>query len=275
MDLTAFITEVNLPKDVFYKYRCIDNEFHRNVLFKQELYFSDLGKMNDPFEGVLPFQDLSELSDQEIVNVNIDIQKYHNPNMPSEIEEMLRAHFDKSVASIRENRQDENFLKKIQSLATEMVYNNFGILSLSCNPLNYLMWSHYSNSHTGFCIGFDLHKLTKYITPAIPAVINYADQKPIFKVGDFGSEYVTKYLGTKGMLWGYEEEVRIIKREVINSSLIYGADAIHSLFLGYKITESYQKEVLDFINSSNLRCPVYKVQPSRSHYRLEGVKILN
>lgn len=48
---------------------------------------------------------------------------------------------------------------------------NFGVLSLTRNPLNALMWSHYGDDHRGVVLGFDvdLSKLNEIDECVIPA----------------------------------------------------------------------------------------------------------
>lgn len=40
----------------------------------------------------------------------------------------------------------------------DSLLENFGILCLTQDPLNLLMWSHYGQSHTGFVIGYDVNE---------------------------------------------------------------------------------------------------------------------
>ena len=44
--------------------------------------------------------------------------------------------------------------KHFKNLQNEM-NNRFGVLSLTRNPTNLLMWSHYANEHKGVVIGID------------------------------------------------------------------------------------------------------------------------
>lgn len=37
-----------------------------------------------------------------------------------------------------------------------------GVFSLSYCPLSELVWAHYGGSHRGFCVGYDLQKLTVF-----------------------------------------------------------------------------------------------------------------
>jgi Protein of unknown function (DUF2971) len=42
---------------------------------------------------------------------------------------------------------------------TSHLRGGFGVLSLAEDPLSCLMWSHYSDSHRGFCIEYDFDAL--------------------------------------------------------------------------------------------------------------------
>lgn len=110
----------------------------------------------------------------------------------------------------------------------------FGVLSLTRQPLNSLMWSHYGQSHTGVVIGIDCEKagLTNSDTSSIP--VNFGDviysaTKPSHAVKmDIAENFWTenpalKYFEPhsynllsraflhKSLEWGYEEEVRVVK----------------------------------------------------------------
>lgn len=111
---------------------------------------------------------------------------------------------------------------------------NFGILSLTRQPLNPLMWAHYGASHTGVVIGIDVKKakLTCEETSVIPAQhgeIIYTQTKPYsslnqpttdklmsigeevqsFNEHDF--ELFKQAFLYKSIVWSYEEEVRVVK----------------------------------------------------------------
>lgn len=80
-----------------------------------------------------------------------------------------------------------------------------------------LMWSHYANNHTGFCVGFDEDRLPE--NPLIFDVI-YTDVFPDFNTSKIKTQ--TKIPGkvrlketippliTKYCDWSYEDEVRLI-----------------------------------------------------------------
>jgi hypothetical protein len=122
--------------------------------------------------------------------------------------------------------------------ATRVFKSNFSrryaLLSLTRNPLNPLMWSHYGDSHKGVVIGIDiatagLMSPEEFVIPAQLGEITYVATKnkdlngipSIEKLNEikkddlqFGSEiknYLKQAFLYKSLEWGYEEEVRVIK----------------------------------------------------------------
>lgn len=85
-----------------------------------------------------------------------------------------------------------------------------GILCLTEDPLNILMWSHYANNHTGICIGFDTEvspfNSTKKVT--------YNGERPKAEFNSEPEMLIDRVLLTKSQHWQYEKEWRILKRTI-------------------------------------------------------------
>ena len=123
-------------------------------------------------------------------------------------------------------------------MATTAFKNNFSrnyaLLSLTRNPLNPLMWSHYGDSHKGAVIGIDIEAAgfmsqSEFIIPAQLGEITYVATKnkdlnsvpSIEQLNEIKKEdlkfspeiknYLKQAFLYKSLEWGYEEEVRIIK----------------------------------------------------------------
>lgn len=93
-------------------------------------------------------------------------------------------------------------------------FKNYGILSLSRNPISSLMWSHYASGHTGFVIGFDStyfkSKYKSFRSDGKYDVI-YSDREPIIPFLNYKLPVGVLYW--KDKIWSYEEEVRFIKKK--------------------------------------------------------------
>jgi len=70
------------------------------------------------------------------------------------------------IHRICKERIDSGFYKDYLKSINE----EFGIFSLSKSKNNLLMWSHYADSHKGYCIGFD-HEMLLNISGSLGSVI--------------------------------------------------------------------------------------------------------
>ena len=82
------------------------------------------------------------------------------------------------------------------------------ILCFSRNWDNLLLWSHYGASHTGICLGFDIHEGdpgANYDTNVLyqPNVLQ------IRRLEDVNIDLANRLLRTKHESWSYEQEVRM------------------------------------------------------------------
>lgn len=114
-----------------------------------------------------------------------------------------------------------------------IVAENAGILSLTRQPLNPLMWAHYGDQHTGMVIGIDcsIPEFTCKATNLVPIQygnVIYTNTKPTsqylsvhetpFPLGgtfNFSPEHLERLQRMflfKPACWAYEEEVRVVKR---------------------------------------------------------------
>ncbi|MBU0656003.1 MAG: DUF2971 domain-containing protein [Gammaproteobacteria bacterium] len=133
-------------------------------------------------------------------------------------------------------KDDENTIVNAR-IATNACKNRFsrkyGVLSLTRQPLNALMWSHYGDSHQGIVIGIDvdmagLSDMASCIIPSQYGEVIYTATKPhkdmpiisseeLMDIGDSIKfdpntyNLVKRAFLYKSLEWGYEEEVRIVK----------------------------------------------------------------
>src|ERR1035437_8762048 len=145
---------------ILYKYRDYSNEYNRRTLFKFELFLASTSMFNDPYEGAIPFvYDPQDLTPENIFLKMRELSIAEHPEWKeSQIQEYCYEGQQKNLL------QDETHIEKFNETNRADIDKTFGIISLTPKPLNYLMWSHYADSHRGFCIGFDskiLYDVTK------------------------------------------------------------------------------------------------------------------
>ena len=174
-------------------------------------------------EGKIKFTKPSEFNDP------FDCKPEHDPleysKFLSQSKGLLRKVGDAmGLSPARRLENKYRMLKKIEhSIKDDRFSNgltdNVGILSLSRDPLNLLMWSHYANSHTGFVVEFSIpqivsitsdeteHLIQDYL---FPLEVEYSAEMPIINPFDDRELNAKKQFLIKGIDWAYEKEERVI-----------------------------------------------------------------
>ncbi|MFB3884525.1 MAG: DUF2971 domain-containing protein [Thermodesulfobacteriota bacterium] len=89
----------------------------------------------------------------------------------------------------------------------DVISAEFGILCFSKQWSNPLLWSHYSEKHTGIALGFDVSKEALQV--------NYSKNRPLFTWHKIPNDskltqsYFKKLIKTKFLSWEHEEEFRL------------------------------------------------------------------
>lgn len=192
---------------LIYKYRHFDScGYHLKLVSHGELYFASPSQFNDPFDCALPlrldllgFDDALPLYAEEV-----------RRRLPEASEEEAR-----QIAADVLSKGDEWSLTEMQALTEvgrERMNALFRVLSLSANPGHILMWSHYSDQHRGFCVGFDWDKLAEALGAGSRVggfYVRYEGDMPALSPSEFEArEIVERSLETKYSCWSYEEEYR-------------------------------------------------------------------
>ncbi|MEO7210383.1 MAG: DUF2971 domain-containing protein, partial [Chitinophagaceae bacterium] len=174
---------------ILYKYRNWVEEHHKNVLFKNELYFTSPHEFNDPFDCRIA-QNLSLLDTIEKArDFAVKCSKEYILENENQIEEFAEKLLNNPF-EIQKKYDDLNFKGKS---------DYYGVLSLSKTWKSILMWSHYAKCHEGFCIGLwldKIHNLNKFSHGPVeyPVHDNFPRLSPLndFDPKDFFIESHTK-----------------------------------------------------------------------------------
>ncbi|MCG8762476.1 DUF2971 domain-containing protein [Tenacibaculum finnmarkense] len=151
------------------------------------------------------------------------------------------------------------------------------------------MWSHYSNSHKGFCVGFD--PTDKYFDDYINEdgtksrtkknVIYSKERVKLPMRLDKRNELGIEPFITKSLDWKYEEEIRIIASLNLHESIIsqesldiYLFKVPHSLIreiiMGVNIQKNEEKLITDFCTKKNIK--LFKTKVSDTKFDMEEPK---
>jgi hypothetical protein len=141
---------------------------------------------------------------------------------------------------------------------------NVGVLCLSEDPLNLLMWGHYCNAHQGAVVEFDVtHEFFSGSTTEAGfhqyfRKVEYSEQRPSLshahfqknKMGflnDHGSGWLellrTEHplLFTKSPDWAYEREWRLVRQLVDKSDPFSDKPKARKMFTGHHVDDDYAR----------------------------------
>ncbi|MYC32461.1 MAG: DUF2971 domain-containing protein [Chloroflexi bacterium] len=100
----------------------------------------------------------------------------------------------------------------LRDLLVEQLSQRYGIVSFTSNPLHPLMWAHYGNYGSGFAIGYD-KAVIEQICHGNDCLreMRYGNNViPLVVLDALNETNVNALLSTKGDIWQYEEEWRLI-----------------------------------------------------------------
>lgn len=236
-------SDIPLPKS-FIKYYGL-NENSVNATINGYLFFSHPLILNDPFDSCRQLVSLDKFSERQFVKLREQNQRFITPDRRYSLEEIKF----KIVKRYRENKKDlaDSYL----TLFWNLIFKDWGILSLAGVDNDMLMWSYYNN-HQGFALEFE-NQL--YNTPEVHGAfpINYTKNYETISPRSIKLDieqllYVTN---VKYSQWSHEKEWRfLVNRENMSipnyidpilkldrRKVRYQERKIKSIILGYKFFE--------------------------------------
>lgn len=132
-------------------------------------------------------------------------------------------------------------------------------------PDDYLMWSHYADSHKGCCI--EIQPTRQYNRGWQLMEVKYQEKLPIIDVVNL-DEGISNILSVKKPIWDTEHEVRAVKmyeeKEFKTQSAFYHVK-ISAVYLGDRISIEKCKFYKRIIQSIDSTIKVYKIREDKSN----------
>ena len=234
-------------ESIIYKVRNRSNEYHRNLLLKNQLWFASPHDFNDPFDPA-PVSSLYPLCFNpkkwsELAAIILDWYSTHKKNeewsfnTQDELKykswfnntdelvkkwELVYSHFVTKKKALDSKQLENLFIHFSNALTNELQLleffttgKNFGVCSFTKNIENILIWSHYGDEHKGYAVGFKLSEIKKLEKLDTTGNVQYTDDRlmlhPFRKEPNKG---ITLSLLRKSINWNYEQEYRAIIQNV-------------------------------------------------------------
>ena len=218
------------------------------VLTDGKIKFTKPCNFNDPFDCSPDYK-------------TNDIQKY----LDSHPDWVKRYAHEQKWSPAELNRKKPAMTSRIKTMLKNGYGRNFsnrvGICSLTRDPLNLLMWAHYSKHHTGFVVEFSIPQESsspiknevQYMEWLVPHKVHYQSPKPFVSLFDGEMTKAEKQFLIKGKNWEYEHEERVI--DYIRGSGIHIYDQKHIL---YSVIAGMEIENTDYTKLGNIVADINK-----------------
>lgn len=237
-----------------------DNRLKR-ILIHNELYFALPMKLNDPFDCKTLFT--FEGSDEA------DFRKFFYSLLRHKFRNLSEKGIKKKVDSIIEKKLHENPQWRKDQIETWLKIQlsenaKLGVLCLSKQRDDILMWSHYADGHTGFCLEFDKEGLKSW---NFCGPVRYRKVYPTFKeFVNCPKELHRLFLLRKSDHWKYEKEWRVIVPR--NRHLRFPDHLLTGVILGCQMPERNRNMICRWAESRRTRPKLYRSYKKENQYGL-------
>jgi hypothetical protein len=164
------------------------------------------------------------------------------------------------------------FIKETIYNSIRKAFGELRLCSFTTNKENLLFWSHYADSHKGFCVEYGASK--KPISYAFK--VRYKNEypevfypNPLDDLQGFGPAL------TKSSSWEYEEEYRTIfvhdapqQPENDGVSLILNSDVMKNVYFGSNMDDENKKFIIELIGEGPFNPGIWDVSLSSSSFEL-------
>lgn len=255
---------------ILYKYRCLDKDFHLRILTDNEIYFSSPQDFNDPFDcGVTP--NFSLLNSEERINKFVDriVTSAKNSDPTLDVEKNRRDFKSRLMTDF------EGTIEVFRRLHYKQQIQTYGIFSLSRFWDSVLMWSHYSDHHKGFCVGFRSDKLKEIKEFSMGQPVKYGDDFP--EIDPLDEDFLKVHIqevGSKAKSWEYEGEFRLfthIGPTIRNRILKLPNDCFSEIILGLRFPREHIENMRVLAKQKNI--PLFQAIQIPRQFKLDRVKM--
>jgi len=245
------------------------------------LRFTQPQALNDPYECLpaISNSDYEKLIEKAINSMN---EKELSLVLPD---------LDNTTKNLKDKYEKTGNLEQLLiEIYKREINKRIGILCLSKRHDSVLMWSHYTDSHRGFLLGFDSnhHFFKKQDTDDAEIgdlrEVKYSQDRPIISLNEI--KVTTDLFEHKNIEWKYEQEMRLI-RNLKNKSYVKEGqehkiflfdipkECISSVIFGMECSPQLQGEIEDLINKDiDLKSvKLYKAEMDRKSYKIQTYEL--
>lgn len=242
-----------------YKYESFTAQSLRN-LKSQTLYFGSPSNFNDPYDCAIKAK-VRKPTDEEIDEFRTIYSSY--ADLPETAREALKSASSESLRKWLMNVSQDS----MNSLAEKNIRDR-GVTCFSERNNEPLMWSHYADKQSGFCLEFD----TGYEPLSNIKKVKYQSEMPILSITDAlvnnnYDQFLELYC-TKSKSWSYEKEWRCI-HEVSGTKFTYETAALTGVYFGPEIDNEALEIICLVLQGQNPDVQFWKGRRSQESFSIE------
>lgn len=247
-----------LPKYLI-KYRIV-NQYSLDSLKNDTVWFDKPANFNDPYDCSItvtgkPFKDYLE---SVIKNIEEQVGKLDDTN---------RQYFTDFVT------------KGVIDELNEYVQNSCLVSCFTTKVDSMLMWSHYADCHSGFCMIYDISSISasSYIRKNLYPVIYSGDKFDISYYVDKSLKADYPFIASlcwKNKVWSYENEYRIVLPYGKEKSIPQSIPFIKPTYicLGSKISKENEDIITDIALDRDIK--VFNMYCEPQKFKLEAMELV-
>lgn len=238
-----------------YKYREPDIEILKYILIDNELWAARPSTFNDPFD-CFPYVDQSGTYDEALAYIDLRIARTGSVVTRENRRKLARQIHKKGLGSLDPEASKDAWQQSV---------DQFGIISLSEECTNILMWSHYAKNHTGVCLEFG----TELPPIMVVAPVSYQARRPKFRPLETDrSNLMERLLLHKADIWSYEREWRHFRIKEGAGKTPFPPSALKSVIVGAAVTETFERALRDLIATRSVQIQIRRAHFDTKDFRL-------
>ena len=259
--------------ETVYKFRSWSDKNGKRILTEFELYLASPKDFNDPFDCRIPLN-YKCLTESEILEFAEHLSR-------------KKALSDENSVALKAKilHQLENNIDAFQDMYEEIEFksydNHYGVLSMSTEWDNILMWAHYADKHRGICVGFKEEKLLETGRFGAGGTVNYPKSRQYPTIHPLEGDGIQRHFKTthhKSLDWLYENEYRLTKifrpphiPSKEERRVRFDPSLISEVTLGVNIDPEIKKEIVEICSQNNII--VYEAFKVESKFQIDRKKV--
>ena len=254
----------NIPTpSLLYKYFKHNKEWTQRIFKNNEIYFAAPKDFNDPFDSVRRFiYPTSPTERERLLKAGVRLSL---PGLPTGVADL------QVRGSVRTGDDIPHMEKICDQLTHEMQQSN-AVFCMTEKKDNILMWAHYADQHTGFCLEFRTDN--PFFSRVRPVIYSRCLPKQDFV--EFLTADIARlplYLVTTAEDWAYENEWRLADPGSDPGPRKYPREALTGVILGCRMHEKNRKQIKHWCKEREPRPTLYEAKEKRSEFGLDIIPI--